>query len=99
MGDSHILIEFFVREYDQFGVGDKLTFETALKGINQDLIPLGKEPILFSTPDKTVDAFVGVSGVYARMTNSFNLSMAMNRVLLGLEDRIKIIYEKSKGKK
>lgn len=94
MGDNHILIEFYVREYDKFGVGDKLTFDTALKGINQTLIPLGKEPVTFSDPNKTVDAFVGVSGVYARMTNSFNMSMALNATLFGMEENIKAIYEK-----
>ena len=67
MEDKEILIEFYMRVLDKFAVGDKLTFGTALKGINQDLIPLGKEPYLVSDPEEKVDAFVGVSGVYARI--------------------------------
>ena len=67
---------------------------TALKGINQALIPKGKEPYLASDPKEKVDAWMSISGYYSRMTNSFALGLALNTVLLGAEKKIKDILNK-----
>ena len=88
MNDNEVLIEFYIQTIDKFSVGDKITYSTALKGINQSLIPLGKEPYLVSDPDIKIDAFMSVSGYYSRMTNSFALALALNNVLLGAEKKI-----------
>ena len=39
MDEFEVLIEFYIQTIDKFSVGDKLTYSTALKGINQNLIP------------------------------------------------------------
>ena len=88
MNDNEVLIEFYIQTIDKFSVGDKITYSTALKGINQSLIPLGKEPYLASDPDIKIDAFMSVSGYYSRMTNSFALALALNNVLLVAEKKI-----------
>lgn len=94
MGDKHVLIKFFIQTLDKFAGGDKCTYATALKGINQTLIPKGQEPYLASDPDTKIDAFMSMSGYYARMTNSFPISMALNATLLGVEKKIKDILKK-----
>ena len=67
---------------------------TALKGINQALIPTGKEPYLASDPSEKIDAWMSVSGYYSRMTNSFALALALNTTLLGAEKKIADILKK-----
>ena len=89
MGDNQVLIKFFIQTLDKFSGGDKCTYATALKGINQTLIPKGKEPYLASDPSIKIDAFMSMSGYYARMTNSFPISMALNATLIGAEKKIK----------
>lgn len=88
MNDNEVLIEFYIQTVDKFSPGDKITYSTALKGINQSLIPEGKEPYLASDPNEKIDAFMSVSGYYSRMTNSFALSLGLNNVLLGAEKKI-----------
>jgi len=94
MDEFEVLIEFYIQTVDKFSVGDKITYATALKGINQNLIPLGKEPYLAHDPNEKIDAFMSVSGYYSRMTNSFALSLALNNVLLGAEKKIADILKK-----
>lgn len=94
MNDNSVLIEFYIQSIDKFSVGDKLTYSTALKGINQSLIPLGKEPYLASDHNEKIDCLMSVSGYYSRMTNSFALSLAINNMMLGAEKKIKDILEK-----
>jgi hypothetical protein len=93
MNDNQIMIEFYIQTIDKFSVGDKCTYSTALKGINQSLIPKGQEPYLASDPSIKIDSFMSLSGYYSRMTNSFAISMALNTVLLGAEKKIKDILE------
>lgn len=93
MDGNHVLIKFYIETEDKFSVGDKLTFACALKGINQDLIPLGQEPYIASDPEEKIDAIMAASGYYARMTNSFALSLALNTLMLGTEKKIKEILD------
>lgn len=94
MGDNHILIKFFIQTLDKFSGGDKCTYATALKGIDQTLIPKGQEPYLASDPSTKIDAFMSMSGYYARMTNSFPISLALNATLIGAEKKIKDILNR-----
>ena len=94
MNDNEVLIEFYIQSIDKFSVGDKLTYSTALKGINQSLIPLGKEPYLASDHNEKIDCLMSVSGYYSRMTNSFALSLMLNTILIGMEKKIKDIIDK-----
>lgn len=93
MDDNVVLVEFYIQTLNAFSVGDKLTYSVALKGVNQSLIPKGKEPELASDPNEKIDAFMSASGYYARMTNSFILSLMLNTIILGAEKKIKDILE------
>lgn len=66
---------------------------TALKGINQSMIPKGLEPYAISDPDRPIDAFLAMAGMYRRMTNSAPITIALNSVILGLERKIGDILE------
>jgi hypothetical protein len=93
-----ILIEFYVKFKDKFGIGDKCTSSTALKGINQDIYPEGQEPFLASDPNTKIDIYLGFTSIMARMTNSITIVGGANRVLLDLKTKMQNIYEAEFGK-
>lgn len=58
-----VLIEFFIKYQDLMGVGDKLTFFTALKSIIGEVIPEGYEPKSFYRPTEEVSSFIAPGAV------------------------------------
>jgi len=88
-----VLIEFYIKYYDSIGVGDKLTFYSALKSIVGEVIPEGYEPYSEFRPDEEISSFVGPSAVLARMTPSIIFTMFGNKVLIELKNKLKEIYE------
>lgn len=92
--DDGVLIEFYVRYYDPIGVGDKLTFYSALKSVIGEVIEEGYEPYSEFRPDEEISSFLGPSAVLARMTPSALLVMFTNKVLIELKRKLKDIYEK-----
>ena len=96
MRDNHVFIRFFVRDIDRFSTGDKLTYQVALKGITQSLIPKGKEPYLVSDPSIKIDGLLSISGYYSRMTNSAPISMAINNTIIGMHNKILDIFDNKK---
>lgn len=88
-----ILIEFYINYEDKMGVGDKLTFFTALKGIVSEVIDKGQEPYSEYRPDEEVSAFVSPISIYARMTGSIMVNMFTNKLLIELKRQCLEIYE------
>lgn len=89
-----VLIQIFVEYTDIAGVGDKIAFFTALKGIIGDVVEPGLEPFTLNEPDEEISAFVAPGAVLARMTPSILLTLFGNKALVGLKKRLKEIYEK-----
>ncbi len=88
-----ILIQIFVEYTDIGGVGDKIAFFTALKGIIGDVVEPGLEPFSLNEPDEEISAFVAPGAVLARMTPSILLTAFGNKTLVGLKKKLKEIYE------
>lgn len=88
-----ILIEFYINYEDRMGVGDKLTFFTALKGIVCEVTPRGQEPFSEYRQDEEVSAFLSPISILARMTGSVMVNMALNKLLIELKHQCKEIYE------
>jgi hypothetical protein len=87
-----VLIEFYISHKDIMGVGDKLTFFTALKSIIGDVIPEGYEPYSQYRPEEEVSSFIAPGAVLARMTPSILLTMFGNKVLVELKRQLEEIY-------
>jgi hypothetical protein len=91
VGDG-VLIEFYINYQDILGIGDKLTFFTALKSIVGEVIPEGYEPYSIFRPEEEVSSLVGPSAVLARGTPSIILTMFANKVLVELKRSLYGIY-------
>lgn len=89
-----VLIEFYIKYRDIMGIGDKITFFTALKSIIGEVIPEGYEPRSTYRPQEEVSSFIAPGAVLARMTPSILQTMFLYKVLIELKRKL---YEKATG--
>jgi hypothetical protein len=83
-----VLIEFYVRYKDKLGVGDKITFDTALKTIVAEVTPNGQEPYSEGRPDLSVDAVVSPLSIVSRMTTDVYNKLFLNKILVELKRKV-----------
>ena len=88
-----VLIEFYIKYKDTVGVGDKITFFTALKSIIGEVIPEGQEPFSEHRPDEEISSVIAPAAILARMTPSILLTMFGNKVLVELKRSLQEIYD------
>ena len=79
-----VRIEFYIKVEDKFGIGDKLVFGQALKGVNSYIIPKGQESTSVYRPEEHVNAFLTIGGVMGRMVASSQSIGLMNKLLIEL---------------
>lgn len=91
-----LLIDIFVEYEDELGVGDKISFNTALKTVVSDVFPKGEEPYSEFRPDEPVEAFLSPLSVVSRMTTDYFSLALTNKVLIELK---RSIADLLKGKK
>ena len=89
-----VLIEFYIKYHDPIGVGDKISFYSALKSVVGEVIPEGLEPYSEYRPDEEISAFVSPGALLARMTPSAIFAIFGNKVLIELKHKLQDIYEK-----
>ena len=77
-----VRIEFYIEVNDKFGIGDKLVFSQALKGVNSYIVPKGEEAFTDYRKDEYVNAFLTISGVMGRMVPSALLQGLLNKLVL-----------------
>lgn len=85
-----ILIEFYIKTVDKYGVGDKLVFgPTGLKGVNSYVIPKKDAATAEYYGDKEkISAFLTCSGIGARMTPSAITTGLLNKALIALTRQV-----------
>ena len=91
--ENSVLIEFYIEHGDIMGVGDKLAFFTALKGIVCEVIPEGYEPWSEFRPDEEVSSLLSASSILKRQTPSILLTMLGNKVIVELKRKLQEIYD------
>ena len=84
-----VKIFIYIKCHDNMGVGDKLVFSTALKGVIKTVIPKGKEPYTDFRPNENVEALLTTAGVNARMVTSIILNGLINKVLIETDRKCK----------
>jgi DNA-directed RNA polymerase beta subunit len=84
-----VKIFIYIKCHDNMGVGDKLVFSTALKGVIKTVIPKGEEPYTDFRPDEKVEALLTTAGVNARMVGSIILNGLINKVLIETDRKCK----------
>lgn len=83
-----VLIEFYIKYRDIMGVGDKITFFTALKSIIGEVIPEGYEPSSEFRPTEEVSSFIAPGAVLARMTPSILQTALGYKVIVELKRKL-----------
>lgn len=89
-----VLIIFYIKYRDICSIGDKVTFFTALKGTIGDVIPEGYEPYTVNRPDEEISLALAPLSINARKTPSILITMFGYKIIMGLKDRLKEIYDK-----
>jgi hypothetical protein len=84
-----VLIEFYLKYEDKMGVGDKLVYYSALKGVAKDIFPKGKEPYTNFRPGEKVHSLLAISSVNARMVASVKKVGALNKTIIELDRAVR----------
>ena len=84
-----VKIFVYIKCHDSMGVGDKLVFSTALKGVIKTVIPEGQEPYTDFRPNEKVEALLTTAGVNARMVSSIILNGLINKILIETDRKCK----------
>jgi len=71
--------------------GDKLTFNTALKGVISKLLKQEEAPTSEYRSEEKVEAILSSTGVISRMTSDVFSLLFSNKVLIELKKQIKEI--------
>ena len=58
-----VLIEFYIKVYDEVGIGDKIVFFSALKSIVGSIIPEGQEAYTLYRPEEGIDAVLSCNSL------------------------------------
>ena len=86
-----IYIEIYIKYHDKFGTGDKLIYGAAVKGVDAEVIPYGKEPRSSYRPDEKVDSILAIGSLNARMVASVQTRGLINKGLIELTRQCKEI--------
>lgn len=86
-----VLIEFYLKYEDEMGIGDKLVYDRALKGVTKDIFPEGKEPTSEFRPDERIEAFLSVASINGRMVGSVLNIWSLNKIMIELGRSVKDI--------
>ena len=98
--DDAVLITYYIKYNDTMSVGDKIVFYSANKGIVRAVIPEEDEPYTEFRPNESIDTFMSLSSISARMTASIPLMAATSKLMIELDRSVKDIagipYDESK---
>ena len=86
-----VRIEFYIKYFDNMGVGDKLVLQSANKGTAKTVFPLGEEPYSTFDPTKIIHCVASGRSFNARMVTSPIVSGAINKGLVNLDEQVKKI--------
>ncbi len=86
-----VLIEFYIKYFDNMSIGDKLTLQSATKGVIKYIFPEGKEPFTDFRPEETIHIMASSRSFNARMVTSPIISGALNKGLIELDRAVKDI--------
>lgn len=87
-----VLIRIFTRYRDTLGVGDKISFYSALKGIIQQVVPEELSSYSERYPNEPIEAVLAPGSIQARMTGSGLLNLYGNKVMIELKRELRELY-------
>ena len=88
-----VLIEFYIGHEETMNVGDKMTFQTALKGVISKVLTESESPVSEYRSDEIIEAIETPTGIISRMCIDFYSILWVNKVLVEVGKQIKEIWE------
>ena len=89
--DGGVIINIWVEYIDTLGMGDKITFMTALKGVVSRIASDSISPLCDYRPEDEIEAICTPSGIIGRMTGDIYFTLYGNKVLVELGKQIREI--------
>lgn len=84
-----VLIEFYIRFFDKFKIGDKDVLDAALKNTVKDIIPKGEEPYSEFRPEEEISTLASLSSIEGRMVSSIINNGCLNKIIIELDRAVK----------
>lgn len=88
-----VLINFYTELEEPFAIGNKITWDTALKSVVGEIIPEGKEPISEYRPEELIDGVMSPLSMLNRKCSDFFYRAYTQKVLMELKFQVKEIAE------
>ena len=84
-----VVIRIYLSYHDKFKTGDKLIYGTAVKGVDKEVFPEGKEPYSEYRPKEKIHSLLSIGSINARMVTSVLITAAINKGLIELSRKVK----------
>ena len=84
-----MIIRIYLSYHDKFKTGDKLIYGTAVKGVDKEVFPEGKEPYSEYRPKEKIHSLLSIGSINARMVTSVLITAAINKGLIELSRKVK----------
>lgn len=84
-----VQIKIYLSYHDKFSVGCKMIYGTAIKGVDKDIFPVGKEPYSECRPNEKIHTLLCSEGIDARMACSGLFTTGINKFLIELSRAVK----------
>ena len=91
--EDSVLIEFYIEELEPLEVGSKIANYSGLKNTIGEIIPQGYEPYSEWKPEDKIGTIIAENSILKRMTPSILEVGFANKLVVGLKELLKEIYE------
>ncbi len=89
-----VLVQIYEKYVDRPSSGDKIVFYASMKATVQKRLPMSKAPYPVGKKDSPIDAVLSPISVNARMVMSIMMALYGNKMVIGLKDRVRDIFNK-----
>lgn len=89
-GESYegVMIKFYIQANVELGIGDKLSYDTALKGVISNVLDDDEAPYSEYRPEEEIESVLTPTGVFSRMTHDIFYLLFTNKLLVELGRQI-----------
>lgn len=94
---GNILVEIYMKYRDYPGSGDKIVFYASMKTVIHRQLPQKLAPYPVGHPERPIDAVLSPISVNARMVTSILYALYGNKLVWGLKEKIRSIFESYKS--
>lgn len=90
--DGGVIINIYIEYIDELGMGDKITYNTALKGVVSKVLSKDEAPLCDYRPEEPIEAILTPTGIISRMTTDIYSFIYSTKVLVECGKQIREIW-------